>query len=215
MKKSLLITICTLFVFSGFSQSRTEHYVLPEFTEGIVLLKNSERSKGILNYNALTDNIIIQKEGKLVPLSNNLARNTDTLYVSNRKFVNRHGKFMELLLNANGALLVEYYCVLKSNTEDRNAYGSSSQTSTTVVASQVRNQGVLYNLELPELYVAELKLRYHFIKDGRESGFETIRDIKKFYANRKKEYNSFKKSNKVDYKNPKSVAELVSYLNSL
>ncbi|WP_411893988.1 hypothetical protein [Winogradskyella sp. A2] len=215
MKKRVLLTLITLSVYSGFAQSRTEHYVFPEFTEGIILLKNGERSKGVLNYNALTESIILQKDGRLMPLKNDLSRNADTLYVKNRKFVNRYGKFMELLVNSNAVLFVQYYCVLKSNTENRNAYGSSSQTSTTVVAAQVRNQGIFYNLELPELYVAELKLRYHFTKDDKEITFETLRDIKKLYANLKKEYNSYKKSNKVDYKEPRSVANLISYMESL
>ena len=215
MKKGILFSFITLFVFCGFSQSRTEHYIFPEFTEGVILFKNGEKSKGILNYNALTENIILQEDGKLMPLKSELSRNADTLDVDKRKFVNRDGKFMELLINADAVLFVEYYCVLKSNTENRNAYGSSSQTSTTVVASQIQNQGVLYNLELPELYVAELKLRYYFTKDGNETTFETLRDIKKLYGKRKKEYNSYRKSNKVNYKKPMTVANLISYLESL
>ena len=178
-------------------------------------MKNGERSKGVVNYNALTEEIIIKQNGRLTPLSESMASSADTLYVKNRKFVNRYGKFMEVLLNSQTTLYVEYFCVLKSNTQDRNAYGSSSQTSTTVVVSQVRNQGVLYNLELPELYVAELKYRYHFSKDNKDLTFDTLRDIKKLYGNRKKDYNSYKKSNKANIKNPSTITGLIKDLEGL
>ena len=207
-----VLIIC--FVMCGFSQGKREHYVLPEFTEGVLLNKNGELSKGMVNYNALAEAIVLKEDSKYVPLRNDLARNADTLYVGKRKFVNRSGKFYELLLDSETDLFVEYYCVLKSNTEDRSAYGSSSQTGTAVVQRQVFNQNIFYDLELPELYTAELKYRYFIVTSKGENTIEALRDIKKQYSRLKKQYSNYKRDNKVNIKDPQSIAKLIEYLES-
>ncbi|MCA0131263.1 hypothetical protein [Winogradskyella alexanderae] len=204
-----------LFTMLSFSQSRAEHYVLPEFSEGVIIMKNGELSKGIVNYNALTESVILKEGDKYMPLRLDLARNADTLYVDERKFVNRSGKFYELLLDSKSSLYVEYYCVLKSNTQDRSAYGSSSQTSTSISLNQVYNQNIFYQIELPELYTAELKYRYHLVTDKGEYSFETIRDIKKKYSKLKKDYNAYRKVHKVNIKDPKSVRDLIKFLENV
>jgi hypothetical protein len=215
IEQKLITGTLLLFMSLGYAQGNKEHYVLPEFTEGIILDKDGGLSKGIVNYNALTESVILKLDGKYKPLRSDLVRKADTLYVGDRKFVNRSGKFYELLLDSKSALFIEYYCILKSKTEDRNAYGSSSQTGTTAVQRQAFNQNIFYDLELPQLYTAELKYRYHLVTDKGEYSFETIREIKKKYSRLKKDYKAYRKVHDVDFKDPKSISDLIRFLENV
>lgn len=215
MNKKITAVIIILSTFFSFSQSRTEHYVLPKFTDGLILMKNGEKRTGVLNYNALAERMILKTNGRMAPLEGGYDNPVDTVYVDNRKFVNKGGKYSESLINSKVLLEVDYYCALKTNVENRNAYGSSSQTGSSAVAADVLSQGSLYKLQLPPAYIAELKLRYQYVKNGEESVINSLRQIRKLYPDFKKEFDSFKKSYKVDFEDVLAVARLIDYLESL
>lgn len=222
MKKTLLlIPIILLFSLLSFSQSKNKHYVFDDFKEGIAEFKDGTQKKGLLNYNGLTSNFVLKdKDGKVLELSKSEANNVEIVFVEDRRFIYRDNKFYELLLiNSQVELLVEYNCTLKTNTENRNAYGSSSQTTSTVNITTFENQGtlnsILLSVDLPAAYMVDMKLRYILTDKKGTNFFKSLNQIKKHYKSHKKEYTAYRKAKDVDFYDPISVAKMISYLKSL
>ena len=45
------------------------HYVFPEFRKGTVLMKSGTKNEAMLNYNALTDEMIFDQNGKKLAMA--------------------------------------------------------------------------------------------------------------------------------------------------
>jgi hypothetical protein len=207
-----------MLIYSGYSQNesaQSKHYVLGEFTSGYILLKDGSKQTGVLNYNALANNFALKKKDEVFGLSAIVIAQTDTVYVADKKFFRKDDKFYELLLKSDVELHVEYNCKLSTSTEDRNAYGSTSQTTSTTALTEIRNQGNLYNLELPELYKATLNIEYLIKKDDTLTRIKTVNQFKKVYKDHKKEIKIYRKKNKVKIESPLTVKKFVQYLESL
>ena len=216
MKTVIFYSLIFCVVFNAFSQNTSEHYLFDKFEKGTLLLKSGKSTMEMLNYNALTNEIVIEKDGKISALLASYVKTIDTVYVKGRKLVPNFNKFSENLINSNGLkLFVDYECTLKSNTEGRTPYGSSSQTSSPITISSVQDRGALYNLELPGLYSAELKMQYRYIKDNNETVVKNLNQFKKLFPRHKKEFGKYKKENKVEFDEPMTVQSLVNYLESL
>ncbi|WP_296315381.1 hypothetical protein [Winogradskyella sp. UBA3174] len=213
---AVVITILTGFLCqSQTKSSQSEHYVLSEFSQGSILMKDGTKQVGVLNFNALSKNFAIKKDDVILALSTAVVNKLDTVYVANRKFFRRDNTFYEFLLKSDIELYVEYTCDLSTATEGRNGYGSSSQTTSTVSVSSIQNEGNLYDLELPEIYKVSLTIEYWIKKDGQLTKVKTLNQLKKVYKNRKKEIKIYKKEHKVDFKVPFTVLMLVKYLEGL
>jgi hypothetical protein len=209
-----VIAICSCSL--AMTQSPSRHYLFDTFQKGTILLNDGKKTADILNYNALTNEVVIKRDGQITTLTLSYVKKVDTIYVKGRKLIPYYGKFCESLINKEELrLLVDYECTLKSNTENRNPYGSSSQTSSPVTIGQVQDKGALYDLQLPELYSAELKYQYRYIKGQSESILKSMNQFKKLYPQHKKEFNKYKKENNVDFEDPLSVAKMISYFESL
>ena len=216
MKKTIITTVMAFIVMCTFGQSKKDHYVFPEFKEAVAVFKDGSQQTGYLNYNGLTKNFALLEDGEIKSVSKKDAENVDMVYIENRKFIYRGDQFYEIIFRTSKVeLLVEYNATLKTNTEGRNAYGSSSQTTSTQVVSTVENSSVVLNTDLPEAYSVEMKLNYILTdKKGTES-FKSLNQIKKHYAKHKKQYKAYVKAKDVDFYDPASVGALISYLKSL
>ncbi len=218
MKKLFSLFIFFSIIFFSFSQNnskRSVHYVLPEFTEGIILLKNGDRKTGTLNYNALAQNFALKNGDDILALSKYDLYNLDTVYVANRKFFKKDDKIFELLLKSNVELYVEHKCNLKSAASASGGYGASSQTNSSVNVSTIQTQGMTYLLELPETYTGITKKTYFLNKDNELYALSSLNQLKRLYPEKKKEIKKFQKSNKVDFDLPPSVLKLIEYLEAL
>ena len=104
MKIYLLTVIAILIGFIGHSQtksSQSQHYILSNFSQGSILLKDGTKQTGILNFNALSKNFALKKGNEIVGLSQSVINNIDTVYVANRKFFRKDNTFYEFLLKSN------------------------------------------------------------------------------------------------------------------
>ncbi|WP_400075742.1 hypothetical protein [Winogradskyella sp. R77965] len=218
MKFHISIIVFITLVYSGYSQdesAQSKHYVLSEFTPGSILMKDGSKQTGVLNYNALADNFALKKDDEVLALSTAVIAQIDTVYVANKKFFRKDDKFYELLLKSDVELYVEYNCNLSTSTEGRNGYGSSSQTSSSGALTAIRNQGNLYNLELPKLYKVTLDIEYLIKKDDTLTRIKTVNQFKKVYTDNKKEIKKYRKNNKVKVESPLTVKKFVEHLESL
>lgn len=216
--KSVITLFCTtLLICLGYAQdnsSKSPHYVLPEFTEGVILMKDGSKLTEVLNYNALSENFAFKKDDEILAMTQTDIGRIDTVYLSNRKFIRKDGVFLELLMKSNVELYLEHKCNLESSTAASSGYGGTSQTTSGRTVSSIENRGNLYDLELPEIYKVKPVKQYWFYKDEVLTDFKTLSQLKKLYKDRKKDIKTYRKSNEVDTNDPRSIARLIEHLES-
>lgn len=216
MKFRIIFGLVLLSGMCCLGQSKSKHYILPNFKQATLLYKDGSKKTGLLNYNALKKNFVIKKGEDLYELPKADAPRLDTIYIDNRKFIFKDYIFKEFLLDSEDVkLLVEYNCILKTNTEGRNAYGSSSQTTSSTNVWNVDNQGVLLDLKLPDIYSVELKPVYRFTKNGENHEVKTMNQFKKLYKNHKKEFSNYRKKFEPDLYKPGSISKMILYMEGL
>ena len=91
------------------------HYIFPEFTQGVVLMKNGIRNEALLNYNSLTEQMIFEKKGKKLAIGMNELGFVDTVFVKDRKFIALNGVFVELLSQSKWDLYIEHECKMEEH----------------------------------------------------------------------------------------------------
>ncbi|NNE32330.1 MAG: hypothetical protein HKN40_08175 [Winogradskyella sp.] len=209
---SIFIIGMSCFLYAQERSDQSRHYVFPDFTEGYMLMKDGTKKTGLINYNALSENFAIKVEDNILGLGKNDRMLVDTVYVANTKFIIKDGKFLELLLNSDVKLYLEYTCNLSTTTEGRNAYGGSSQTTSSTPLSSIDMEGNRYAMELPKRYKIDLVLDYLILKDNTLKSFKSLGQLKKLYKTRKSDIKAYRKSHNVDFKLPSSVKGLIIYL---
>jgi len=121
-------------------------YLFPDFTKGLVRMKTGNSYNAVLNYNTVTENMVWEKDGKLLDLTN--MESVDTVFLQNRKFVPSNEVFFEVLVKAPISLFIQH----KSNLVQAGSpagYGTTSQTSSIKNISSVSLKSGTYNLEIP------------------------------------------------------------------
>lgn len=212
-KKEICISVILIFfVVAGFSQTNlmpVAHYVFPEFTKGIVLMKNGNVNEAVLNYNSLTEEMIFETRGTKLALSQ--IETIDTVFIGTRKFIPRDNAFLEVLLKSKYSLYVAHKCKLKDPGKP-SGYGTTSQTSAITTYSKFFTNGKVYDMKLPEGYDTQPSVEYWLDKDGKLNKFISIRQLSKLFANKQSEFKAYLKKHDVDYDNQTNVVELVRYL---
>ncbi len=73
MKRIYCILISGLIIISSHAQTENtelSHYIFPEFSQGLILMKVGENTEAMMNYNSLTEEMIFENNGQklAVPL---------------------------------------------------------------------------------------------------------------------------------------------------
>lgn len=71
------------------------HYLFPEFIQGQVRLKSGTITESRLNYNALTEEMIFENNGKHLAIAK--PESIDTIYIQGKKFIPEVKYFMKYL----------------------------------------------------------------------------------------------------------------------
>lgn len=207
----LLISIC----FSVNAQVQTQeiiHYVLPEFAQGTVLMKDGTQNRALLNYNAATEEMIFDQNGQKLAFSQITLNQLDTVFIQNRKFVLiDNKKFGEVLAQNGYKLLVQYKCQIIPPGKPA-AYGGTSQTSSATSYSSWMGDGRVYQLKLPDDFKVNSSMVYWIDKGKGLKSLSSLGQIKKLYKKQKAIYDKYTKENKVSFNDPESVASLIDYM---
>lgn len=194
--------------------AETSHYLFPEFTQGVILMKTGQRNNALLNYNSLTEEMIFEKNGQDKAIGTDELSLVDTIYIQGRKFVPLNGKFVELIHHSTWDLFVENKCKIE-DTGKPAGYGGTSQTSAITSISSLYSQGrVIYNLKLPGNFKIYKYHSYWLRKNGEVHELITLRAIKNLYKDKKALYKKYTKNHPVKYKDQESILQLIEYLES-
>lgn len=200
--------------FAQQNETETSHYLFPEFTKGVILMKSGERNDASLNYNALTEEMIFDNNGQKRAIADSEILLIDTVFFKDRKFVVLNGKFVESAFHSTWDLFVEHKCSVEEAGKPA-GYGGTSQTSAATSVSSLYAQGrVVYNLKLPDEYEVRPYVIYWLKKNGEIYKFSNMRELKKIYKDRKDLYKKYLKSNRIKFQEQERMIQFIEYLES-
>ena len=217
MKHFYCILISSLIFISSYAQSNyieTSHYLFPEFTQGVILMKAGTRNNAMLNYNSLTEEMIFENNGQKKAIGINEILLVDTVFIKDRKFVALNGKFVELVYHSKWDLYVEHKCKVEEQGKPA-GYGGTSQTGAATSVSSLYTQGrVVYDLKLPDDYKTKPYSIYWLKKNGELYMFMNMRELKKLYEDKKELFKKYLKINRVKYQDQEGIIQLIGYMES-
>ncbi len=185
------------------------HYLFPEFSKGVVLMKNGIKNETTLNYNSLTEEMLFETKG--VKLALGQLDQIDTVFVNGRKFIPIEGKFLELVYHSKYSLIVEHKCSIKDPGKPA-GYGGTSQTSATTSYSSYLSGGQVYDLKLPEGIETKPYVFYWLGKDGKMTKFLNVRQLIRLFGDKESVCKEYVKKNNVDYEDQNSILNLIKYM---
>ncbi len=188
------------------------HYLFPDFQPGVVLLKNGVRNNAKLNYNAASEEMVFDENGKTLAIGDAVLPQIDTVFVADEKFIRINNKFVRILIDKPEIdLFVEHKCRLIPPGKPA-AYGGTSQTSSTTSYSSILSDGRVYDLKLPDDYKIIPYNVFWLNRNGKLQSFSNLGQLKKIYRDKKKLVGDYLKKNEVKLTNEKSVEEAITYL---
>ena len=211
MKHTYCILIFNLILGSLFAQPKAEetgHYIYPEFSQGVVLMKSGVSEKTLLNYNSLTEEMVYIDKGNKLALSDETVARIDTIFIKNKKFVAVGTKFFELICHSKFDLYIEHKCKLRSVGKPT-AYGATSQSTTTSSYSSSPTEGMKYELKLSDQYQVEPYIFYWIKKNNGSKKFANMRQLKNLYSARKELMDTYVKEHDVKYEDQKTIVQLI------
>lgn len=206
---------CMIFI-SSFTQPIQEeitHYLFPEFTQGVILMKTGIKQDALLNYNSLTEEMIFEDKGKKLAIGKNVLEIIDTVFIKERKFIALSSKFIELLYHSKWDLYGEHTCKVKEKGTPI-GYGARSKTTAISSYSSFYSNGDLYNLKLPDRFEIEPCTYYWLKKKGKLNRFKSMRELKKLYKDKKDVFKAYVKKYDIEYNNQEDIIQLIEYLES-
>ncbi|TAJ11382.1 hypothetical protein DMA11_17225 [Marinilabiliaceae bacterium JC017] len=214
MKCLYLLLVFSLSFTSSYSQEKVNeltHYLFPEFTQGVILMKNGIKNNALLNYNSLTEEMIVEKKGKKLALIKEKLDLIDTVFIKDRKFFTLNSKFIELIFDSKGNLYAEHKC--RVNCPSKTAgYGGKSQTSGTSSYQSLSTDHMVYELKLPDGYEIKPYIVYWLERNGELNKFYNMRQLKKIYNDKKDLYVDYIKKYNANFDNQDSIVQLIKYL---
>jgi hypothetical protein len=214
MKQIYVLLILSLLVSVANSQEQKvaeTHYLFPEFTKGVILMKTGLKNEALLNYNSLTEEMIFDNKG--VKLAFGQLGQVDTVFILKRKFIPVNGKFMELILHSSTDLYAEHKCKLLDPGTPA-GYGATSQTSATVTYSKLLIGVQAYDLKLPESIETDPYVVFWIKKNGELIKFSSLNQLSKIFDDKSTEYKKYTKEHRVSFNNQQSLIDLVRFLGS-
>lgn len=210
--KSLLLLLSISISLHAQETVNLSHYVFPDFQPGVVLLKNGVRNNAKLNYNAASEEMVFDENGKMLAIGDAVLPQIDTVFVSDEKFIRLNNKFVKIIIDEPEIdLFVEHKCRLIPPGKPA-AYGGTSQTSSTTSYSSIMSDGKVYNLKLPDDYKVIPYNVFWINRNGKLQSFSNIGQLKRIYRDKKKIIDNYLKKNDVKLTNEKSIEYTVIFM---
>lgn len=216
MKHIYCILISNLISISSYAQQEyveITHYIFPEFTQGVVLMKNGIKNDALLNYNSLTEQMIFEKKDKKLAIAMNELGLIDTVFIKDRKFIAYNSVFVEFLSYSKWDLYIEHKCKIEEPGKS-SGYGGTSRTTAIKSYSSFYSEGNSYKLKLPDDYKLNPYAHYWLKKNGKLNKFTSMRELKKLYKDKDDLFKTYLKKYRVKYDDQEGIIQLIEYLES-
>jgi hypothetical protein len=212
MRTVYLSLILCLISTLGYNQARktdVSHYLFPEFKKGNVVMHSGIKNVTMLNYNAVTEEMIFEANGKKLAVSK--LDEIEAIYIEERKFIPFHNKFVEIIYQNIYELYAAHKCSVTEPGKPA-AYGGTSQTSASTSYSSISSGGQVYELSLPQGIETKPYTEYWIRKDDEVSSFLNMRQLSKNFSDKSDIFKKYVKEHKVTYENQESLIGLIKYM---
>lgn len=186
------------------------HYLFPEFIQGQVRLKSGTITESRLNYNALTEEMIFENNGKHLAIAK--PESIDTIYIQGKKFIPEGKVFYEIFTNLPVPLAIHHQCSV-TPPGNPSGFGGTSQTTSISTSSRLFLSGGIYELKLPDDYIIEPYDEFLIKKDNIYFKANNIKQVIKCFPDKSDAIKDFVKLNKTDFKKTDDVKELIIFCN--
>jgi len=172
-------------------------------------MKTGEKHEAMLNYNALTEEMIFDNKGAKLALTD--LEMVDTVYIESSKFFLLNKKFVELVYNGKSTLYAENKCKIKDPGTPA-AYGGTSQVSSTDSYASYFANGQVYELELPSNFEKQPFIEYWLKKNGKLTKVFSLRQLMKLLNDQNKTVKEYTSNHEVKFEDQESLVEMLRYL---
>lgn len=192
--------------------SAARHFVLPEYTKGIVKLKDGRTEIAILNYNMITEEMVFEKGNKRFAITG--IEKVDTIFLGSRKFIPYDKEFLEILIHDSISLLIRH----KRNMlipGSPAGYGGTTETGAAHSISHLVNSGNMYKLDLPSEYHLTDASQFWLYYNRSFVRISTERQLLKLIPAISNEMRQFIDSKKLGFRKQDDVCAVIKKCNSL
>ena len=194
------------------SLSNRAQFLYPDFSTGVVKMKDGKTIVVNMNYNTLTEKMTFYQNGTLMDMIK--PETVDTITLQNNKFVFLEDAFLEVLVNGRATLFVQHKSDL-SSTGRPGAYGTKSQTSSPVSVPKLYADNNTYNLKLGEEFVVTPSPVNWIRIDNEMHKILTSRQFFKLFPRNEDKIKAYINKNKLNIKKTDDLVKIVTYCNTL
>ena len=215
MKKYLTVWMLLMGMYT-FAQSPNQvigtpmtHYVLDKFYSGKVYMRSGEVADRLLNYHALTREMIFEDRGQYLAIAN--AKEVDSVILAGRKFIPGDKKFYEWVAGTNIRLYADFVCTIEEEGAAA-GYGTNSNTTASNALTTLIGSGSVYAMKLPDDYKINSKVVYYLYKDNEYHKINNAQQLSKLFPAKKLLINEWVKNNPTDFSKRDDLARLIMQL---
>lgn len=204
---TFIILLISLITEAGYAQKKSI-YLLDDFTQGVVLMKNGAKTDARLNYDGSNRKMKFKQQDEIMILTNTQA--IDTVFIASHKFIPYSRNFLEVVEMPNGNLYINWS--LRELYKGRQgAYGYANQsTTTTSINTSFYNKGY-YKVENPDIMEEINDNDYWFFRTDKPVKFRNEKSLLKLFPGKEELIRSYIKEHNINMKNPEQVIELSNY----
>jgi hypothetical protein len=216
IRKILLVFFGTLVCILAGAQKNSEgempQYLLKDFKETRILMKNGQVKKEIMNFNIVTEMMVYYKEDKYWDLIN--PEMVDTVYLDGRKIVPIGKYFFEVLYNGQISLFLQHKGSLLSAGDDV-GYGGKSQLAAVDRISSIDVASGRFNLPLSDDFIVNPTPVFWIRRNNEMLDFLNEKQFLKYFPGNEDEIKSFIKSNRYKIDKPVDLIKIIEFCNNL
>jgi hypothetical protein len=189
-----------------------DQYIFPEFSVGVIKMKDGKQVVLNLNYNVLSEKMVFMQKDKIYDIV--ISDSIDTIYIQGHKFVPVGKVFYEVLVNAPVSLFYQHAGSLKKPSRPA-AYGGTSEVSSSTYINNLPMGNDVYRMEKnKELIIEEKSVTWI----RRNNSMFAVIDRKHLFValpDKKEELQQYIRKYQVKIDNPYQMIDLIKYYNGL
>jgi hypothetical protein len=215
IKSGFIVAMCFIMIEMYGQSDKAKslpQFLFPQFSKGILKMKDGRALTATLNYNMLDENMVFEQNGVYMIIDK--PGDIDTVSLNNSRFVYFDKVFYDVVCKGNVAIFIEHKCRL-SPAGSATAYGMTSKTlgPTAVWSMQSGNQ--FRNLDLPSDVAVSDATVYWVKTDGKMTKFQNEKQFTKIFPGSEEMIKDFIKKSGINIKTADGLAKLGAFCNGL
>lgn len=208
MKINSLLLIALISSLNLFAQKESA-YLLDNFIQGTVIMKNGAKVSASLNYDATNQNMMfIQNHEKMI-LTN--LESIDTIYINGRKFFPiKDSFFLESRPLKNGTVYINWILKYKYQGQ-KGAYGQISHATNVETINTSHWTNNEYKSQSSDVYQLINDNEYWILKNGKFVKCKNKKTLLKLFPKHQEKISSYVHKQNIDFTNTEQVLSLLDY----